>query len=201
MTVSVLVMASAAGCADGTSRPTQPAAPSPAVLPSSPPDAAQCAGTVLDHRDIQHPSLGTVRAFLVQRAGFDPSHGCVTAATASGRALATIDVDIYEDDLHFPDPATDATGNTFVIYNPGRYDGVLVLVPSKDGFEDIGWSNPADHYSGGRLAYYYARLDGPGGDGRYTVVKSANSCNPNCASGAVSKVTLRWNGHTYLPTG
>lgn len=201
VTVSVLVMVSAAGCTHGTSRPTQPAASSPTLLPSSPPDAAQCAGTVLDHRDIQSPNLGAVRVFLVQRPGFDPSTGCVAAVTGSGRALATIDVDIYHNDLHFANPATDATGNTFVIYNPGRYDGVLVLVPSKDGFEDIGWRDPTDHYSGGRLAYYNARLDGPGEDGRYAIVQSGNSCNPDCASGSVSKVTLRWNGHEYLPAG
>lgn len=198
---SVLVMVFAAGCADDVSPPDQPAAPSPISLPSSPPDAAQCAGTVLDRRDIQHSNLGAVRVFLVQRADFEPSSGCVAAVGGSGRALTTIDVDIYEDELRFADPATDATGNTFVLYNPGRYDGVLVLVPSKDGFEDVDWSEPEEHYSGGRLAYYDARLEGPGEDGRYTIIKSSNSCSPSCAGGAISKVTLRWNGHAYLPAG
>ncbi|WP_159050067.1 hypothetical protein [Streptomyces sp. MMG1533] len=108
-------------------------------------------------------------------------------------------MDVYEKELHFAAPVSDATKNTFVIYNPGRYDGVLVLVPDKDGFEDIGWSDPGDHYSGGRLAYYNARLVGPGGDGRYTIAKSANSCNPSCAEGAIAKVRLQWNGHEYLP--
>uniref|UniRef100_A0AAU2VE04 Uncharacterized protein n=1 Tax=Streptomyces sp. NBC_00003 TaxID=2903608 RepID=A0AAU2VE04_9ACTN len=108
-------------------------------------------------------------------------------------------MDIYEKDLHFAAPESDATKNTFVIYNPGRYDGVLVLVPDKDGFEDVGWSDEGTHYAGGRLVYYNARLVGPGGDGQYTIAKSGNSCNPSCADGSISKVMLHWNGREYLP--
>jgi hypothetical protein len=198
--VSALAMVFAGGC-DDTSGSTQ-AKPSPASFPPSPPAAARCAGKVLDHRDIQHPDLGAVRVYLVRRSATDDPTGCVAAVTGSGRTLASTDVDIYENDLHFADPATDATKNTFVIYNPGRYDGVLLLVPNADGFEDIGWSDPAaEHYSGGRFAYYNARLAGPGKDGRYTIIKSENSCNPSCAEGATAKVTLRWNGHEYLPVG
>ncbi|WP_077800049.1 hypothetical protein [Streptomyces sp. JHA26] len=156
---------------------------------------------MLDHRDIRHPELGAVRVFLVRRSTFLDSTGCVAAVTGSGRALASVDVDIYENELRFAAPATDATGNTFVIYNPGRYDGVLVLVPDADGFEDIDWSDTREHYSGGRFAYYHARLAGPGEDGRYTIVQSENSCTPSCAQGATTQVTLRWNGHDYLPVG
>ncbi|MDI3404098.1 hypothetical protein [Streptomyces cavernicola] len=113
--------------------------------------------------------------------------------------LESIGVDIYEKELRFAAPASDATKNTFVIYNPGRYNGVLVLVPDVGGFEDIGWSSPDSFYSGGKLAYYDARLVGPGKDGRYAIVKSENSCNPSCAEGAIRSVTLHWNGHEYLP--
>ncbi|MFE7273168.1 hypothetical protein [Streptomyces sp. NPDC057623] len=155
---------------------------------------------MLDHRDIQHPDLGEVRVYLVRRSASNEPTGCVAAVTGRGRALASVDVDVYEDSLHFAEPATDATKNTFVIYNPGRYDGVLVLVPNTDGFEDIGWNDPAEHYSGGRFAYYGARLAGPANDGRYTIIHSSNSCNPTCAQGATAQVTLRWNGHDYLPT-
>lgn len=139
--------------------------------------------------------------FLIRRSASHDPTGCVAAVTGSGRALASIDVDIYENDLHFADPATDATGNTFVTYNPGRYDGVLVLVPDTDGFEDIGWSDTEEHYSGGRFAYYHARLAGPGEDGRYAIIRSENSCVPSCAQGATTQVTLRWNGHEYLSAG
>ncbi|WP_405724666.1 hypothetical protein OG885_01450 [Streptomyces sp. NBC_00028] len=185
---------------DGKSGSAPSATPSPVSFPSSPPDAAQCRGTVLDHRDIKHPDLGTVRVFLVRRADSNPLPGCVASVTGSGQVLKTLDVEVYENELRFADPASDATKNTFVIYNPGRYDGVLILVPAKDGFEDIGWTDQENHYLGGKLAYYHARLAGPGGDSRYTIVRSANSCDPSCAEGATSKVTLHWNGRAYLPT-
>ena len=54
--------------------------------------------------------------------------------------LPAIPVDARES-FGFAKPATDATGNTFGTYNPGRYDGVLVLIPTADGFEDIGWDD------------------------------------------------------------
>ncbi|MFB6963455.1 hypothetical protein ACFCYB_42600 [Streptomyces sp. NPDC056309] len=191
----------ASGCAGGTSTPAHSPAPAPprASFPAKPPASAKCSGKVLDHRDIKHPDLGEVRVFLVRRAvALDPK-GCVAAVTGNGHALKTIDVDIYENELHFATPESDTTKNTFVIYNPGRYDGVLVLVPNKEGFEDIGWSSPEDHYRSAKLAYYSARLVGPGGDGRYTIVKSGNSCVPSCAEGSTTNVTLHWNGHEYLP--
>ncbi|MFE2212092.1 hypothetical protein ACFW93_08920 [Streptomyces canus] len=155
---------------------------------------------VLDHREIKHPDLGAVRVFLVRRTDSNPLTGCIASVTSSGHVLKSIDVEVYENELKFADPASDATKNTFVIYNPGRYDGVLVLVPDKDGYEDIGWSDPENHYTGGRLAYYNARLAGPGGDGQFKIVKSENSCNPSCADGAITQFILHWNGNEYLPT-
>ncbi|WP_187285035.1 hypothetical protein [Streptomyces sp. OR43] len=103
--------------------------------------------------------------------------------------------------MRFASPATDSTRNVFVVYNPGRYDGVLVLVPTADGFADISWRSAEDHYSGGRFAFYHARPVGPGKDGAYAIVQSIKGCDPSCAEGATAKVTLRWNGHDYLPTG
>ncbi|MCX4633460.1 hypothetical protein [Streptomyces sp. NBC_01443] len=210
--VPALALVFVSGCTDGTDADgkstrgtngsTRSAAPSPASFPSVPPEAAHCPGTVLDHRDISHPDLGAVRVFLIRRTtGSGAPTGCVASVTGSGNALASIDVDIYENDLHFASPESDATKNTFVIYNPGRYDGVLVLVPAKDGYEDVRWTDPDIHYRGGRYAFYHARLVGPGADGRYTIIQSQNSCNPSCADGATSNVTLHWNGHEYLPTG
>ncbi|MEU0228716.1 hypothetical protein ABZ177_30835 [Streptomyces sp. NPDC006284] len=171
--------------------------------PSSPPDAG-CTGRTLDHRDIRHPDLGPVRVFLVRRPASEQPAGCVTGVTHDGRTLAPAEVDAnwtMEGALRFAAPATDSTRNVFVTYNPGRYDGVLVLVPTADGFADIGWSSAGDHYSGGRFAFYHARPVGPGEDGQYAIVHSIKGCDPSCAEGATSKVTLRWDGRDYLPTG
>ncbi|MDN3026317.1 hypothetical protein [Streptomyces sp. S.PB5] len=201
---SALAVGFICGCTGSTSThqangSTPSAAPSPVSFPSRPPDAAQCPGTILDHRDIKHPDLGAVRVFLIRRTDTDTLTGCIASVTGSGRVLKSIGVEIYENELKFADPVSDATKNTFVIYNPGRYDGVVVLVPNETGYEDIAWTDPEAHYRGGRLAHYNARLVGPGEDGRYTVVKSENSCNPSCADGSISQVVLHWNGHDYLP--
>ncbi|MFJ9109910.1 hypothetical protein [Streptomyces sp. NPDC102283] len=212
--MSALAAVFVAGCADadgpdrsGSARsgPTPSARPD-ASFPPSPPPASGCVGKPRDHRDIHHPDLGPVRVFLVQRTpSVSRPAGCVAAVTGSGRALDPVEVDvdwnIMKDPLRFAAPATDSTKNTFVIYNPGRYDGVLVLVPTADGFADIGWRSADDHYSGGRLAFYFARTAGPGKDGAYAIVQSIKGCDPSCAEGATAKVTLRWDGHDYLPTG
>jgi hypothetical protein len=118
---------------------------------------------------------------------------------ASGKVLTPIQVDVAEH-FGFPSPATDATGNTFVTYNPGRYDGVIVLVPDADGFEDIGWDDESGntHYMG-RRAIYYADLVGPGQNGEYTIRKSSNDCRPSCAEGAITDQDLHWNGSDYVP--
>lgn len=171
-------------------------------LPDSPPDAANCSGTVTDSRDFKHPNLGALRVFLVVRPNGDsnPMKGCVAAVSDSGAVVTTIGIEVQANALHFANPPVDATGNVFVVYNPGRYDGVLVLVPDANGFQDIGWTNPSIHYQGGRLAYYYSSLQGPGSDGRYTIRQSDNSCAPSCAEGTVNSKILQWNGNEYVPS-
>jgi len=100
----------------------------------------------------------------------------------------------------FANPATDSTGNTFVTYNAGGahgYDGVLVMIPTANGFEDIGWSG-SGHYMG-QHAYLDAELLGPGTDGRYAIRQRHNDCTPSCAEGTITTKDLQWNGSDYVP--
>jgi hypothetical protein len=92
------------------------------------------------------------------------------------------------------DPTIDATGNLFVIYNPGRYYGVIILRPVADGIDDLGTS---DFASGVNLFYYADAVD-VNGDGIYEIVQSDNDCNPDCAGGTVTSVTYHWNGSGYV---
>ncbi len=171
----------------------------PVALPDEMPTNSGCRGNVIAHQDIEHKWLGPVRIFLTLGEESTAARGCVAAVTASGKVLPPLRVDV-SGHFGFPSPATDATGNTFVTYNPGRYDGVLVLVPTPDGFEDIGWSDASgDTHYRGRFAIYYAELVGPGPNGQYTIRQSTNDCTPSCAEGTVTHRDLHWNGTDYVP--
>ncbi|WP_082683835.1 MULTISPECIES: serine/threonine-protein kinase [unclassified Mycobacterium] len=176
-----------------------PTSAPPAVLPDSMPTNSGCRGDLVTQQDIEHKFLGPVRIFLTL-FGYDRvKDGCIAAVTASGKVLPHINIEVASH-FGFPSPATDATGNTFITYNPGRYDGVLVLVPTADGFADIEWDIENAHYSG-RFAIYYAELVGPASDGEYTIRRFNNDCTPNCAGGTITSRDFRWNGTDYVALG
>lgn len=176
------------------------ASTAPVALPDTPPTNSGCRGDLITYRDIDHMFLGPVRIFLTLTGTGLDKVGCVATVTGTGKVLPAIYIRVTSH-FGFPSPASDATGNTFVTYNPGRYDGVLVLVPTSDGFADIGWdemstaSNPSYW---GRLAFYYAELIGPGADGQYSIRQSSNDCDPSCADGTTTYEDLRWNGTDYV---
>jgi hypothetical protein len=187
------------GCSGGHSSPAAPNSPSAVSLPDVPPPDVGCQGDITARQDISHPKLGTVRLFLLLNPSMKAdSRGCVVAVAGTGKAVTAIPLDIGGNSLAFANPLTDATGNAFITYNPGRYDGVLVLVPTATGFQDPGWAKPDIHYAGKR-AYYDAKPQGPGPDGRYTILQSRNDCVPSCASGTVRSMVLHWDGNDYVP--
>jgi serine/threonine protein kinase len=180
----------------GAQSPATPrSAAAPVALPDQPPPNSGCPGTVSAQQDIDHPKLGPMRIFLLLDS-VTVDAGCISAVTASGTALPPIPLDVQGGRMAFAQPATDTTGNTFITFNPGRYNGVLVLVPTDYGFADIDWKYET-HYQG-RLAYYYADLVGPGADGRYSIRQSSNDCNPSCADGTTTEEILTWNGSEYV---
>ncbi len=169
-----------------------------APLPEVPPPYAGCPGTAIARHDIQHKTLGAVRVFLVRTSS---SGGCVAAVANTGQALLPpITVDVGASNIFaFANPATDATGNTFVLYGGGKFDGVFVLIPSTYGFEDIGWDHPERWHYTGKHAYYWAKLVGPGTDGQYKIRRSEENCKPDCANGTPITQDLHWNGSDYVP--
>jgi hypothetical protein len=184
-----------------TSTASSSASPAAVALPSAPPPTPDCQGGVKAHQDIPHPYLGTVRLFLILKQSDIPNlRGCVSGVASNGKVLPviTIDAENSQDGLNFAYPLTDSTGNAFITYNPGRYNGVLVLIPTPDGFQNIGWDTADVHYMG-KLAYYYANLQGPGPDGKYTIIQYHNDCSPSCAGGNITSQTLQWNGTNYAP--
>lgn len=175
-------------------------APRPVVLPAAPPPIAGCSANIIDHRDIDHRALGPVRLFLLQEP--QEIKGCVAAITGVGQVLPAIPIDAYSDEFAFASPVTDATGNAFVTYNPGRYNGVLVLVPTADGFQDIGWDDRSGTHYSGKRAYYNAELGDLGADGKYTIRQFHRETPPGCMGSPCQITTsqdLHWNGNDYAP--
>lgn len=96
-------------------------------------------------------------------------------------------------------PSVDAAGHVFFRFNPGRYDGVIILVPTSDGFDDFGSLPAADGSTEGR--FYSADVVDDNGDGIYEVVVATNDCNPDCAGGSTTFATYRWDGIDFRLDG
>lgn len=102
-------------------------------------------------------------------------------------------------DIGLNDPATDASGNVFVTYNPGRYDGVIVLRPVPYGLESFGSLPGYEEYSGPGPFGYYAELVDDDGDGLLEILQYDNDCTPSCAGGTVTTTRYAWTGSDYQP--
>lgn len=96
--------------------------------------------------------------------------------------------------LHPAAPATDRTGHIFLIYNPGRYDGVIIFGVVPDGLRDFDSIPKPGGYAS---RFYSASLTDTNHDGIYEVFSSINMCEPTCADGKYRSYTYRWNGSTY----
>ncbi|MGU3292409.1 hypothetical protein [Williamsia sp. M5A3_1d] len=172
-------------------------APAAAGLPAQPPTTgspSKCAGMkVAGSGDITHPSWGPTRVFAMIGNGLGPQDACLIAVDGNNRVRWSFVDGNGESRWGVASPATDSTGNLFVTYNPGRYDGVIVLHPTASGFAPIGTT-----YSDGPFRYYHAELQGPGASGQYTIKQSNNDCNPACANGTITSKILRWNGTDYV---
>ena len=178
------------------------------VLSDEPPANSGCSGAVIGHSDVKHPQLGMVRVFLF----FDRSlrtAGCALPVTETGKVLPTIGVNAFVGNgFGFANPATDSTGNMFIKYRDasnGNYadGGVVVLIPNADGFENVVSYTKmqqagGDAYMTGVNDYYSVELIGPV-DGAYAIRQTANTCEPDCASGNLTVRDLHWDGSRYVP--
>lgn len=166
-------------------------------LPDAPQGGGPECSTVHARQDVPHPAHGTVRVFLATEGGQGPS-GCIIASAPGGETIYTATIGIYgPDQLAFGAPVTDpVTGNSFVTYNPGRYDGVFVLIPSGDGFvaPDV---DSGGYQTDGRILYYSAKLVGTDTGEPTAILETRNDCEPTCAEGTQTSHLLTWDGYAY----
>lgn len=171
-------------------------------LPETPPTGLCPSTRLIAKADYRHPHLGDMRLFTLAGPATVTPHGCVIAVGADVNVQPLVPVRnlaVYGESLAFPAPVSDSTGNAFVEYNPGRYNGVLVLVPTETGFEPVDSDMRARGDTTGRRNFYSAELVGPGADGRYSIKSSINDCEPSCAGGTTTTTLLVWDGTNYVP--
>lgn len=92
--------------------------------------------------------------------------------------------------------AQDTTGNVFINYDPGRFNGVIVLRPTAHGFDDL-QTLPAETHVG---RFYYTA---PVGDAEDEVSswQYTDDGVPDYATGTVTKEQFVWDGTDYVSAG
>jgi len=217
--LAVMVLVAAVGCsaesttvalAPETSTPTTTpmdtttsVATTAATVPPGPPS-----GTVAEagpgRYDIayDHAALGpmTISVF----AGGDNGQASVTATDATGGVVyqyeATNLLELAPARLRDAEAnpgtwaATDTTTNVFIEYNPGRYNGVMILIPTTTGFT-AGATEPTESSQG---RFYSASIVDQGGDGAFEISQLSNDCNPSCGGGNITATIFHWNGSDYV---
>jgi hypothetical protein len=89
----------------------------------------------------------------------------------------------------------DRAGNIFINYDPGRYNGVIVLRPDAEGFIDFDSLPTVDNYAG---MFYWAEAQDVDDDGVLEIVHTTNDCNPSCVEGKLGENIYQWNGTEFI---
>lgn len=153
------------------------------------------AGQETGRAPLQHQTWGPVTV----RTSVDDAADTVSLSVvdAAGGVLFRRDWAWGSSSIALNDPHTDATGNVFVTYNPGRYDGVIVLRPVPYGLESFGSLPGLDDYVGAGPFGYYAEAVDDDGDGLLDILQHSNDCDPSCAGGTVTTTRFAWTGTSY----
>lgn len=143
---------------------------------------------------IEHPTWGQIR--IVTFTGADLSQPSVIAAVDDADKVLW-SAEIAGLTLLKPAPnAQDSTGNVFLNSNAGRYNGVIVLKPIAEGFDDLG-SIPTGDDQG---RFFFSSID-EGQGGKAALWDFDQDCTPSCAAGTITKERLEWDGSGYVPAG
>jgi hypothetical protein len=199
----------ATATADAVAAPENSTSAEPKILDSSAPEASVTAEAEVTLSDlcgtgcsvsgiahINHPSWGQIRVVTM-----------LTERVISGAsAIAAVDEDevvlwsTQMGQMLTMSPAAtsqDATGNVFINYDPGRYNGVIVLRPTAEGFDDL-QTLPGGEAPGGR--FYYAAPQGEAEE-EVSIWQYTNDGIPDYATGTVTKEQFVWDGNDYVSAG
>lgn len=217
---ALIVAALAAVAAGCDSTPPSPPAPATGAVSVAPPTDTPVAAPTLQPIELrqlrlcatecavtgsiafQHPAWGPAWLMTLKTGGAELNDPAESYETS----LIVVDADRrirwrwtggdwFE--LRPSEPPTDDTGHLFVHYNPGRYDGVLILAPTPSGFEDFGSLPGKDDLPTSK--FYGGRTVDRDGDGTFEIRVELNNCTPTCAEGEYVTEFFGWNGSDYVP--
>ena len=218
-TLLATVTLSLAGCTSGTQSTTvvveSSATPASSPTPvSSPTPAVSIDAELLCHTQIaadtnvtgttviQHQAWGPTTIIVCGKVGGSFESGIENAGVLAVDNTGSVKWWTSSRDDHvmyeLADPATDASGNIFVLYNPGRNNGVMILRPTADDIEVLAASYGAYLEQKSPLYFYSAGLVGPGSDGLYQIRQYEDNCGIICTSDTDPHTTYVWDGTTYV---
>jgi hypothetical protein len=100
-------------------------------------------------------------------------------------------------------PSTDASGNVFLRYNPGRHNGLIVLRGAGGRLEDFGTLPPGgdDYYGTGPFGYGADTQKSSESGGLLLIRQRDLDCDPSCAEGTYIVQMYSWHGDRYVKKG
>ncbi len=161
--------------------------------------AAGCTGCHISGRaSFTHPTWGRVTLVVAMSDdGMGTRVSDLIVFNDQHRVVWRKDYQSGWDEGSVANPAMDSTGNLFVNFNPGRYNGVIILRPVPGGFKDFATLPDTD--SGYAERFYSARLVYDSATNTYTVRSEINDCTPSCADGTIHVTLYHFNGQDYVP--
>lgn len=144
--------------------------------------------------DFSHPAWGRASLLTTLSASPDSFAADIVVFDEAGVIQWRYDGDSWYE-LAPARPAIDTTGHIFLNYNPGRYNGVIVLEAAPDTFRTFGTLPAPGEYDS---RFYGATTVDVDSDGVFEIDQESNDCTPSCAGGTVSHQIYKWNGGNYV---
>lgn len=213
--LGIVVLLLSAGCSDAErSSVDTTAVPSTTSRQASDQALMELAGctdpcAVTGRIPVDHPAWGAIQIVTFSRGGgeTDCDYDAVIAVDDtsdvvwSSGALAECGAyrfgpaGSFEFGSEIPQPV-DAAGRVFLDWNPGRYNGVSVLVPTAEGFDDLGTLPTVDYGT----RFYGSTVEDWDEDGVFEILLDVNSCHFGCAGGPSWTTTFTWTGEDFTPS-
>lgn len=174
------------------------------VTEASVSDVCPGSSCTIDSMDIDHPGWGPTRVFtLVEEGGDGIPNTALAAVDSTGEVKWTFVASLsYASAWGFGTDAPDEAEALYVTYNPGRFNGIIALHPTEDGFLGLpdGGYNP-DYISDGlvQMDFYSAELGELDDDGVYEIhsFEYDTSGGRSMATAIQYKHFLTWTGDGY----